>query len=598
MINKRVDQITNRLIERSLETRTQFLSDSLKQSNAGKARANLSCGNLAHAVAASSHHEKEQILNFINANLAIVTSYNDMLSSHQPYHNYPHIIKNSLSSLGHTAQIAGGVPAMCDGITQGQDGMEMSLFSRDLIAQSTAISLSHNVYDATLLLGVCDKIAPGMLMGALSFSHLPTAFIPSGLMSTAISNDKKSEIRQKFVNGEVDIHALQKMECSAYHSHGTCTFYGTANTNQLIFEAMGLMLPGSAFISPDDPIRKKLTEEAARRISAMILGCSNYRPLYDVITEKSVINGVVALLASGGSTNHTIHLIAVALAAGIQLTWEDISDLSDIVPLLVNVYPNASADMNAFQNAGGIPALLKRLDEDKLLNRDILTSFGDFESQLNVPFLNGDRLAWARTSGSLNAEVISRRGHFFSPTAGITMLNGNIGRGVIKVSAISEKHRYIKATAKIFSSQHDVEKAYSEGLLDQDCIVVVTHNGPSANGMPELHKLMPILGNLQKKGFKVALVTDGRLSGASGKIPSAIHISPEAIRGGEIGLIRDGDIICLDCEKGSVNNLSDTKGRKVTHWNTELNQATWGRKLFEIARKNVSSAEKGASFIV
>ncbi|MBW8191909.1 phosphogluconate dehydratase [Neiella marina] len=597
-MNKVVETITNRLIERSESSRSQFLANCQEQAATGKSRTNISCGNLAHAVAASDPNEKLKILNFTHANVALVTSYNDMVSAHQPYHAYPAAIKKHLHTFGHTAQVAGGVPAMCDGVTQGQDGMDMSLFSRDLIAQSTALSLSHNVYDATLLLGVCDKIAPGMLMGALAYAHLPTAFVPTGLMPTGISNDEKVAVRQQFIANQVDEQALQRMECQAYHSAGTCTFYGTANTNQLIFETMGLMLPGSAFVPPDSLLRTKLTEEVATRISAATQTSPGYRPLFEVVTEKCIINGVIALLASGGSTNHTIHLLAIARAAGIQLSWQDISELSSEVPLLVNVYPNGAADMNAFQEAGGVPALLKRLDADDLLHRDVVSTFGDFSRQLTTPYLDDDQLKWRETEGSTNPDVIAPIGQSFQTSGGIQMLAGNIGRSVIKVSAIAPERRYIKAPAKVFRCQHAVEQAYLDGELNQDCVVVVSHNGPSANGMPELHKLMPILANLQKKGLKTALVTDGRLSGASGKVPSAIHMSPEASRGGSIGLIQDGDVICLDCESGTINNLSDTQGREPINLDTEASQATWGRALFKTARQSVTSAEQGASFIL
>lgn len=597
-MNKLVKRVTERLIERSHKSRTEFLSNVHAQAAMGKHRAKLSCGNLAHAVASSCAKEKESILNLMHANLALVSSYNDMVSAHQPYHTYPDLIKKHLAPYGHTAQVAGGVPAMCDGITQGQDGMDLSLFSRDLIAQSTALSLSHNVYDATLLLGVCDKIAPGMLMGALSYAHLPTAFVPSGLMPTGISNDEKVAVRQQFAAKEVGVEALQTMECKAYHAPGTCTFYGTANTNQLVFEAMGLMLPGSAFVQPDSPLRQKLTEEAALRLSSCTYGTENYRPLYQVVTEKSVVNGVVALLASGGSSNHTIHMVAVARAAGIELTWDDISELSQVVPLLVNVYPNGSADMNAFERAGGVPALLSRLDNEGLVNRDVTPCFGDFEDQLMSPSLAGDELVWTKSSGTKNPAIIASSNGRFQSTGGIQVLDGNIGRGVIKVSAIAEEHRFIQAKARVFRCQHEVERAYQNGELNEDCVVVVTHNGPSANGMPELHKLMPILGNIQKMGHKVALVTDGRLSGASGKIPSAIHISPEAARGGNIGLIQDGDLICLDSQNGTINNFSNLDRRSPVEVQTELSQSTWGRQLFKNARQTVSSAEQGASFIL
>ncbi|WP_299690912.1 phosphogluconate dehydratase [uncultured Vibrio sp.] len=598
MTHQVILDITQRLVERSQESRAAFLARTEVQAEAGKGRVGLSCGNLAHAVAASCSSEKKSILDFTHSNVALISAYNDMLSAHQPYQHYPDHIKQVLSGYGHTAQVAGCVPAMCDGVTQGQAGMDMSLFSRDLIAQSTALSLSHNVFDATLLLGICDKIAPGQLMGALSYAHLPTAFVPAGLMATGISNEEKVDVRQKYVAGEVGKDALLDMECRAYHSAGTCTFYGTANTNQLVFEAMGLMLPGSAFIHPHTKLRKALTDYAALKIAAMNVDSANFRPLSEVVTEKSLINGIIALLASGGSTNHTIHMLAVARAAGLILTWQDISDLSEIVPLLARVYPNGPADMNAFQEAGGVPALLHRLDQSGLLHRDVKPVFGEFEDQMTLPTLIDDKLTWTACSGSQDSEVIAAQAQAFQNTGGTRVLNGNLGKAVVKVSAVKEEQRIIEAPAIVFQCQHEVEAAYKRGELNQDCIVVVTHNGPAANGMPELHKLMPILGNVQKAGFKVALVTDGRLSGASGKIPSAIHISPEAIRGGSIGLVRSGDIIRVDCQTGELNNLSDVTDRKLREVDTEATQQTWGRSLFSVLRQNVTSAEEGASFIV
>lgn len=590
--------VTHRLLERSKNSRAAFLARTQEQLDHGKTRAALTCGNLAHAVAASCSTEKKQILDFTRTNVALVTSYNDMLSAHQPYQTYPNQIKQALSELGHTAQVAGGVPAMCDGVTQGQAGMDMSLFSRDLIAQSTALSLSHNVFDATLLLGICDKIAPGQLMGALSYAHLPTAFVPAGLMATGISNEEKVDVRQKYAAGEVGKDALLDMECRAYHAPGTCTFYGTANTNQLVFEAMGLMLPGSAFVHPHSELREALTDYAAVKIASMSAGSPTFRPLSEVVTEKSLVNGIVALLASGGSTNHTIHMIAVARAAGLLLTWQDISDLSEVVPLLARVYPNGPADMNAFQQAGGVPALLRRLDESQLLHRDVKPVFGDFESQMTIPSLNNGELHWSTCAQSDDPSVIASSGESFQATGGTRVLDGNLGKAVVKVSAVKEEQRIIEAPAVVFQCQHEVEAAYQRGELNKDCIVVVTHNGPAANGMPELHKLMPILGNIQKAGFSVALVTDGRLSGASGKIPSAIHVSPEALRGGAIGLVRDGDILSLNCQTGELNNLADTTGREPLSIDTEAVQQTWGRNLFSVLRQSVSSAEDGASFIV
>lgn len=590
--------VTERLRNRSQATRTEFLKRTQAQATLGKGRAGLSCGNLAHAVAASCSSEKKSILDFTQSNVALISSYNDMLSAHQPYQHSPDQIKQVLAQYGHTAQVAGCVPAMCDGVTQGQAGMDMSLFSRDLIAQSTAMSLSHNVFDSTLLLGICDKIAPGQLMGALSYAHLPTAFIPAGLMATGISNEEKVDVRQKYAAGEVGKDALLDMECRAYHSPGTCTFYGTANTNQLVFEAMGLMLPGSAFVHPHSDLRQALTEHAAVKIASMTEGSAHFRPLSEVVTEKSLINGIIALLASGGSTNHSIHMVAVARAAGLILTWQDISDLSEVVPLLARVYPNGPADMNAFQQAGGVPALLQRLDQSDLLHRDVTPAFGDFASQMSLPEIQNGQLQWVACQQSGDNDVIAAPDKVFQATGGTRVLKGNLGNAVVKVSAVKEDQRIIEAPAKVFQCQHQVEAAYQRGELNQDCIVVVTHNGPAANGMPELHKLMPILGNVQKSGFQVALVTDGRLSGASGKIPSAIHLSPEALRGGAIGLVRDGDIIRLDCQSGDLNNLTDTSGRDTLSVNTESEQQTWGRNLFSVMRHNVSSAEQGASFIV
>ncbi|MFA0087798.1 phosphogluconate dehydratase [Vibrio sp. 10N.261.51.F12] len=598
MVNQVVREVTSRIIERSKVLRSQYLESMKRQESLGKGRTQLSCGNLAHAVAASCQSEKDQILNFTRSNVGLVSSYNDMLSAHQPYLGYPQEIKVALSEYGHTAQVAGVVPAMCDGVTQGQPGMDMSLFSRDVIAQATAISLSHNVFDSTLLLSICDKIAPGQLMGALTYGHLPTAFVPAGPMKTGISNEEKVDVRQKYVSGEVGDDALLKMECSAYHSPGTCTFYGTANTNQLVFESMGLMLPGSAFVQPDTALRRALTKSAAVSIASMAKATPNYRPLYKVVDEKNIVNGVIALLASGGSTNHTIHMVAVAKAAGIILTWQDMSDLSDVVPLLVKVYPNGPADVNAFHDAGGVPALLKRLDSESLLHRDVQPVFGSFASQMSLPSLQGEELIWTPVEESTDGAVISRLDEQFSQSGGTKVLNGNLGTSVIKVSAVSEDYRLIEAPAKVFRSQHDVEKAYHDGELNQDCMIVVTHNGPAANGMPELHKLMPILGNIQKAGHQVALVTDGRLSGASGKIPSAIHMSPEAVRGGVIGLVQEGDIIRLDCQTGTLENLTDMTGRTPAVVNTESQQQEWGRNLFSVMRNTVSSAQEGASFIV
>ncbi|ENC6369582.1 MULTISPECIES: phosphogluconate dehydratase [Aeromonas] len=595
MIHQVISDVTARIRERSVVRRQAFLARIQRQAEQGKTRAALACGNLAHAVAACSSDEKGRILDMTRANVGIVTAYNDMLSAHQPYQGYPDQIKAVLAELGHSAQVAGGVPAMCDGVTQGQPGMDMSLFSRDLIAQATALSLSHNTFDATLLLGICDKIAPGQIMGALSHAHLPTAFVPAGPMASGISNDEKVKVRQKYAAGEVGRDALLEMECGAYHAAGTCTFYGTANTNQLVFEAMGLMLPGSAFVHPHSELRRALTAEAARRISAMIPGSPAYRPLSEVLDERSLVNGLVALLASGGSTNHSIHMVALARAAGLVLTWDDISDLSDVVPLLVRMYPNGPADVNAFEQAGGVPGLMRRLAQEGLIHMDATPVFGEMQDYLSRPALVDGQLVWQPVGESGDASVLSPSGSVFQATGGTKLLAGNLGRAVVKVSAVAPEYRVIEAPARVFSSQHAVEAAYKAGDLNQDAVIVVRHNGPAANGMPELHKLMPVLGNLQKAGYKVALVTDGRLSGASGKIPAAIHVTPEALHGGAIGLLADGDLLRVDAVNGSLDCLTDLSGRTQAEIDLTLEQEGWGRELFSVMRRAVSSAECGAT---
>ena len=589
-----IRQVTERIRQRSEQTRQQYISLMQQQSMEGRPRAQLACGNLAHVVAACPQAQKSTLLDMTRCNVAIITAYNDMLSAHQPYADYPAQIKAMVSALGHSAQVAGGVPAMCDGVTQGQAGMDLSLFSRDVIAQATAVSLSHNAFDATLLLGICDKIAPGQLMGALSFGHLPTAFIPAGPMSTGISNDEKVQVRQQYAAGKLGRDALQDMENQAYHSHGTCTFYGTANTNQLVFEAMGLMLPGSAFVHPDDPLRLALTEKASALITSQVAGSSQYRPLWQIMDERSLVNGLVALLASGGSTNHTLHMVAVARAAGLLLTWDDFSDLSDVVPLLAKVYPNGPADINAFHQAGGVPLLLKQLAERGLLNTDAQTFSGDFSAHFHQPFLDNGKLYWQEVGESKLPDVIAAKDQAFNVSGGLKLLSGNLGRAVIKVSAVAPEHQIVEADALIFDSQHDVETAYKAGQLNRDAIIVVRFSGPAANGMPELHKLMPILGNVQKAGYKVALVTDGRLSGASGKIPAAIHVTPEAAKGGPLAHLKNGDRILLDATEGRLAVLTDISLRATAKPDLQAQHRGMGRELFSLFRQNVSNAEQGA----
>lgn len=593
--NKVIEQVTRRILERSEASRSRYLAKTEAQAAQGKTRSHLSCGNLAHTVAACPTSQKGAILDFTRVNVGIITAYNDMLSAHQPYGTYPDKMKKTLSEMGHSAQIAGGVPAMCDGVTQGQDGMDLSLFSRDLIAQATAVSLSHNTFDATLLLGICDKIAPGQLIGALSFGHLPSAFVPSGPMSAGISNDEKVKVRQQYAAGEVGKAALQDMECNAYHSPGTCTFYGTANTNQLVFEAMGLMLPGSSFVAPNDPLRAALTDKITAHIVTQADNGTQYRPLSRVVDEKSIVNGLVALLASGGSTNHSIHLVAVAAAAGYILTWDDIEELSQVVPLLAKMYPNGPADINEFQQAGGVPTLMKALAERGLLNMDATPVYGRMEDYLSTPRLQNGEVVFEPAADSSNPNVISLPGTQFSVQGGLKVLDGNLGRGVIKVSAVAPEYRFIEAPARVFESQHDVEKAYHAGEFTQDVVIVVRHNGPAANGMPELHKLMPVMGNLMKSGLRVALVTDGRLSGASGKVPAVIHLSPEAQRGGPLCRISDGDVIRVDAEAGRIDVQADLSARPEMHPELAPEHLGSGRELFSVFRQMVSSAEQGAS---
>lgn len=598
MLNNVVAKVTQNLEERSVEGRNAYLKMISDQEKLGRARGFLTCSNLAHAAAGTDLADKKDVVNAQKANIGIISAYNDMLSAHCPYRLYPEALKESVRKVNATAQVAGCVPAMCDGVTQGQPGMDMSLFSRDVIAQSVAISLSHNCFDGALLLGICDKVAPGLVMGAAAFGHLPVAFVPAGPMGTGISNDKKTEIRQKYAAGELDKSALQEMECCSYHSQGTCTFYGTANTNQLVFEAMGLMLPGSAFIPPNTQLRAALNDYIAQAIVDKTVVGAHPMPLYKVVTAKNIINSLVALLASGGSTNHTLHLVAVAKAFGYTLTWQDISDLSDVVPLLVNVYPNAKADINALQQAGAVPVLMKALSRRHLVHEDVNTVVADFASQLTTPIVEDGVLKFVDCGETKDDKVlISDETNAFQQSGGLKVLNGNLGRSVIKISAVAPEHRHVKAPAAVFNDQYEVKKAYEEGKLNHDAVIVVRYAGPAASGMPELHMLMPVLGNLQKAGYKVALLTDGRLSGASGKIPSALHVSPEALRDGKLALLRDGDMIDFDAENGTVNCLEDLSGRVPEHPNTEANEQTFGRYLFKVCRDKVGSAEEGATFL-
>ncbi|MEE1674225.1 phosphogluconate dehydratase [Agarivorans aestuarii] len=599
-MNPTVKQVTQNIITRSQSLRCAYVQRMEKQAGQGNARAHLSCGNLAHAIAACGQQQKDRLLDFTKVNLAIITAYNDMLSAHQPYAKYPQFIQQKMAELGHSAQVAGGVPAMCDGVTQGQEGMDLSLYSRDLIAQSTAIGLSHQGFDACVLLGVCDKIAPGQLMGALSFGHLPTAFMPSGPMPSGISNDEKVAVRQQHAAGELDKAALQQMENKAYHAPGTCTFYGTANTNQLVFETMGLMLPGSAFVNVNTALRDKLNQHLLRHMVGITRGGSAYRPLYQVIDERAIVNGLVALLASGGSTNHTLHMIAIARCAGIIINWDDFAQLAEVVPQLSSMYPNGPADINAFEQAGGVPCFLRLLAQRDLLHMDANTLYGKLSDYLQSPLLEDGELLWHPAQASNNSEVIAADDKQFNHSGGLQVLSGNLGRAVIKTSAVKSEHQVICAPAKVFDCQHQVVEAYQQGLLNQDAVVVVRYNGPAANGMPELHKLMPILGNLQKQGFKVALLTDGRLSGASGKIPAALHLSPETAKGGLLAKLQDGDMIYLDAIKGRIElHVSEQEllqRESVADSKTKQDEGC-GRELFNPFRRLVGSAESGATIL-
>jgi phosphogluconate dehydratase len=541
--------------------------------------------------------EKTKLTDTHSKNIAIITAYNDMLSAHKTYEHYPEKIRKYALKYGSVAQVASGVPAMCDGITQGQSGMELSLLSRDVIALSTAVGLSHNVFDGTLLLGICDKIVPGMLIGALQFGHLPAVFVPGGPMKSGISNEEKAKIRQNYAEGKISREELLKGESDSYHSAGTCTFYGTANSNQMLLEIMGLQLPGSSFINPDLPLREKLTEEAVKTIIHNA-SLSTERSIGNIIDEKAIVNGIIGLLATGGSTNHTIHLIAVAKAAGIQIDWKDISELSEIIPLLARVYPNGGADVNQFHAAGGMGFIIKSLLENNLLHDDVQTILGKglyrFKSE---PFLQNDELIFkSGTEHSIDESILKPAHSPFLTTGGIKCLTGNLGNSVIKVSAVSQDHFYIKAPAVVFDSQEEFLDAFKKNELNRDCIVVLPFQGPKQNGMPELHQLTPALSVLQNRGFKVALVTDGRMSGASGKVPAAIHLSPEASANGPIGKLKSGDSIELDINNNSLNCL-EIDFEKRTSRTVEIMSQDNGRGLFKNLRSIISNSEEGGSFL-
>ena len=601
-MNPSVARVTHRITQRSQATRQAWLASVQSQRGSGPSqRAGMGCANMAHTFAALPANDKLQVREARAPHLGIVSAYNDMLSAHQPYEHYPEAIKAAARTLGATAQVAGGVPAMCDGITQGAAGMELSLFSRDVIALSTAVALSHNVFDAALFLGVCDKIVPGLLMGALQFAHLPGVFVPAGPMTSGLSNDRKAQVRQQYAQGLVDREALLEAESQAYDGAGTCTFYGTANSNQMLLEIMGLQLPGSSFVNPGTPLRKALTAEAVRCAVAGV-GLDRAAPLAlaDIVDEKAIVNGIVGLLATGGSTNHTLHLVAIARSAGILIDWDDFAELSHAVPLLARIYPNGAADVNHFHAAGGMGFLMRELLDAGLLHADVHTILGPgLQRFTQEPWLNDGQLAWrAAPASSGDLAVLRPAGDPFSTDGGLRLLQGNLGRSVVKVSAVKPAHRVVRAPAVVVADQQELLALYQQGRLQRDFVAVVRYQGPQANGMPELHKLMPPLGALQDQGFQVALVTDGRLSGASGKVPSAIHLSPEALGGGPIARVMEGDWITLDCEQGILQLEVDDAtlaARSPVVPDLSAHAQGTGRELFGLFRRHAATAEAGAS---
>ncbi len=600
-LNRYVEEVTQRIIDRSADLRADYLAQIAEDHNNRPERGKLSCGNLAHGFAACDAGDKSSLRMMESGNMAIVTAYNDMLSAHQPYAEYPEIIKRAMRDIGCTAQVAGGVPAMCDGVTQGQDGMELSLLSRDIIAQCTAISLSHQMFDGVLALGICDKIVPGLLIGVLSFGYLPAIFIPAGPMESGLKNKEKQRIRQLFAEGKIGREELLQAESDSYHSAGTCTFYGTANSNQVLLEALGLQLPGSSFVNPSDPMRQRLTVEACHQLTRVTALGSDYRPVGEIVDERSIVNATVSLLASGGSTNHTMHLVAIARAAGIIVNWDDIAELSAVVPLLAKVYPNGEADVNHFHAAGGTSCMFRQLLDAGFMHGDAKTVWGEnFSSFTQESFIEDDKIVWRESPEQpLDLEVLTTTLRPFSKEGGIRLLAGNIGRGVIKVSAVAPEHQVVEAPAIVLDDQDKLEGMFKAGLLNRDCVVVVRYQGPKALGMPELHKLTPFLGILQDKGYKVALVTDGRMSGASGKVPAAIHLVPEAVDGGLLAKLQNGDLIRVDAVSGQIECLEDMNvvNSREAAPNPKGNQRGCGRELFAVNRDNISNAEQGASYL-
>lgn len=600
-MNPTVAAVTDRLAERSADTRAAYLARIRAAAQAGPARGRLGCANLAHGFAAAAPEDKsglKVVAPDAKPNVAIVTAYNDMLSAHAPYADYPPVLKKAVARAGGIAQVAGGVPAMCDGITQGRAGMELSLFSRDVIAMSAAIALSHEMFDGALMLGVCDKIVPGLLIGALSFGHLPTVFVPAGPMRSGLPNKEKARIRQLHAEGKIGREELLEAEAASYHSRGTCTFYGTANSNQLLMEVLGLHLPGTSFTNPDTSLRDGLTEAAAERVTA--LARQGAPGIGELVDELAIVNACVALLASGGSTNHTLHLVAIARAAGIQLTWDDLSDLSAVVPLLARVYPNGSADVNHFHAAGGIAFLIRTLLSAGLLHEDVQTIMGrGLSAYCAEPVLGPDgTVSWSEgPEKSYDEEVLRSVTDPFSVDGGLRVLRGELGTAVIKTSAVAPEHQVVSAPAMVFDDQADFLQAFSDGVCERDLVAVIRYQGPAANGMPELHKLTPALGVLQDRGYRVAIVTDGRMSGASGKVPAAIHVTPEAALGGPLARVQDGDVITVDAVSGrlSIDVEAEEFARRPATGSAPVDVTGTGRELFASFRASVGSADTGAS---
>jgi phosphogluconate dehydratase len=590
-------EVTERIVERSRQSRADYLAHIEAARHAGPGRGKLSCANWAHAFAAESADDKQRLRDPTAPNVAIVSAYNDMLSAHQPLERFPAIIKAAAREIGATAQYAGGVPAMCDGVTQGRPGMELSLFSRDVIAMATAVALTHDAFDAALMLGICDKIVPGLVMGALGFGHLPVIFVPGGPMSSGVSNSQKAKVRALHAEGKATREELLDSEMASYHGPGTCTFYGTANSNQMMMEMIGLHLPGSAFVHPNTPLRDALVAAAPRRAVEIRDGTNGYAPMSAVVSEKSLVNALAGLLATGGSTNHTLHLIAMGRAAGVQITWEDFDDLSRVTPLIARVYPNGSEDVNAFHAAGGMAFVIRQLLDAGLAHDDVATVAGrGLRHYQTEPFLDDGKLVWREgTATSLNRDILRPVDDPFQAEGGLRLLHGPLGRAVIKTSAVKAEHLVIEAPAVVFDDQEDLLAAYQRGELNRDLVAVVRFQGPKANGMPELHSLTPSLGVLLDKGFKVALVTDGRMSGASGKVPAAIHLTPEAADGGPLAYIRDGDIIRVDAARGELM-VKVPPSELMSRPRAMVHRAAngYGRELFGWMRRAAGPADAGA----